>query len=313
MMTDRDSRNEEFRIDTDLTVVIPTIGRHILEDCLAALIAGERLPGAIIIVDQSSSPEIGEMLRPAADLGVDVTHICSAERGRSLGLNRGLNQVTSRFVAVTDDDCVPDSNWISALGAHLRNRPDRVFTGKVTTAGAEPVLGTVIRSGSSVARRPSPAFDRMSGGNLGLAMDVIRKVGLFDEDPCVRYSEDGEWAYRALRQQVEIEFVPDVVVCHIGWRKESARLEQYRGYARSHAAFFGKYLRRGDAFMLLRSTVHLARSAKRWIKGFVTRDRELAANGRMYTLQFLPGLVAGFRSTMIPPKLGDSTTGIIES
>lgn len=296
-------------IDRDMTVLIPTVGREILRECLTALVNGERLPGTIIIVDQSSSPLIREMLRPAEHKGISTTHVCSNERGRSVGLNRGLQRVTSRFVAVTDDDCVPDSNWIAALGDHLRDRSERVYTGRVTTKGAEPVLGSVTRDKTSIARKPSLVFDRLSGGNMGLAMEIFGKVGLFDEDPCVRYSEDGEWAYRALRHKVEIAFVPDVVVCHVGWRNESERVEQYRGYGRSQAAFFGKYLRRGDLFMLLRSGIHVTRVVKRWLTGVVRRDTELAVNGRMYTLQFAPGLLAGFRSKIEPPQLMRSTRG----
>jgi GT2 family glycosyltransferase len=299
-------------IDRDITVVIPTVGRAILEQSLAALTDGKRLPGRIIVVDQSSSPAIGKLLRPAAALGIETLHICSDERGRSAGLNRGLEQVTSRFAVITDDDCIADSAWISLLGKHLREHPDRVFTGRVTTAGDEPVLGTVLTTERSIASRPAITFDRMSGGNLGIATNVLQRVGLFDEDPCVCFSEDGEWAYRALRHNVEIAFVPDVIVCHLGWRKQDQRLQQYRGYAYSHAAFFGKYIRRGDAFMLLRAGTHLLRAVRRWFSGAIHSDQELAANGRSYVLQFFPGLMAGLRSNVRAPRLAGSRSEMIE-
>lgn len=289
--------------DEDITVVIPTLGREILARSLGAIVGGEALPGRIIVVDQSSSPRMRDLLEPAAAAGIQTTHICSNESGRSVGLNRGLEQVSSRFVVVTDDDCLADPSWISRLGHYLRKNPQRVYTGQVTTSGEEPVLGTVLRDESSISTKPGLTYDRLSGGNFGAAMDTLRKVGLFDEDPCIRYAEDGEWAYRALRENIEIAFIPDAVVCHIGWRKQDQRLEQYRGYARSHAAFFGKYLRRADAFMLLRATIHLARSARRWLTGIVRGDSELAANGRSYVSQFFPGLIAGFRSRIPAPRL----------
>lgn len=306
-----DHRTARIR-DDDITVVIPTLGRAILERSLDAIVTGECAPGRIIVVDQSSSPAIGELLRPAAALGIETTHLCSNEQGRSAGLNRGLEQVISRFAVVTDDDCLADSAWICRLGKHLREFPERVFTGQITAAGEEPVLGTVLAAEGSISSKPAITFDRMSGGNLGLAISVVQRVGLFDEDPCVCYSEDGEWAYRALRQNVEIAFVPDVIVSHIGWRKQDQRLEQYRGYAFSHAAFFGKYLRRGDAFMLLRAGTHLLRAVRRWSSGAIRGDRELAANGRSYTMQFFPGLIAGLRSNLRAPLLRGSRTGTIE-
>jgi GT2 family glycosyltransferase len=304
---DRSVQDSSSRgIDREITVVIATIGRPILEQCLAAITAGDSLPGRIIVVDQSSSTVIGDMLRPAAALGVETTHVCSGERGKSAALNRGFEMVTSRFAVVTDDDCLADNAWIARFGSHLRASPERVFTGCVTTRGEEPVLDTVLRTESSIASRPSVTYDRFSGGNFGLSLDVIRRVGLFDEDPCVRFSEDGEWAYRALRQNVEIAYVPDVMICHYGWRDQGQRLDQYRGYARCHAAFFGKHLRRGDALIALRATIHLARAVRRWLSGIIRRDSDLAANGRCYTLEFFPGLISGLRSNIRPPRLQSS-------
>lgn len=291
------------RIDREITVVIPTIGRPILEQCLAAITDGDTLPGRVIVVDQSSSTTIGDMLRPAAALGIETTHVRSDERGKSAALNRGLEMVTTRFAVITDDDCLADNAWIARFGRHLREYPERVFTGCVTTRGEEPVLDTVLRTESSIASRPSVLYDRFSGGNFGFALDVVRRVGLFDEDPCVRFSEDGEWAYRALRQNVEIAYVPDVMICHYGWRDQDQRLDQYRSYARCHAAFFGKHLRNGDGLILLRAGIHLARAIRRWLSGIVRRDSDLAANGRCYTLEFFPGLFAGLRSNIRPPRL----------
>lgn len=300
-------------IDQEITVVIPTIGRPILEQCLAAITGGDTLPGRIIVVDQSSSPTIGDMLRHAAESGIETTHVCSGERGKSAALNRGLEIVTSRFAVVTDDDCIADNAWIARFGSHLRENPERVFTGCVTTRGEERVLDTVLRTESSIASRPSATYDRFSGGNFGFALDVVRRVGLFDEDPCVRFSEDGEWAYRALRQNVEIAYVPDVIICHYGWRDQGQRLHQYRNYARCHAAFFGKHLRHGDGLILLRAGIHLARAVRRWLSGIIRRDSDLAANGRCYTLEFFPGLIAGLRSNIRPSRLQPSLPDLIDS
>jgi GT2 family glycosyltransferase len=152
-------------------------------------------------------------------------------------------------------------------------------------------------------KKPRLMFDRLSGGNCGIAIEILGRVGLFDEDPCMRYAEDGEWAYRALRSGVPIAYLPDLVVAHVGWRDIDERLAQYRRYARSHGAFFGKYLRRGDGFIVLRAGAHLARALRRWLRGTLKSDPELAANGRSYALQLLPGIVDGLKSRRPPPSL----------
>lgn len=287
----------------ELTLVIPTLGRPILAQCLGGVLAGRAWPAAIIVVDQGSSPEIAAWLEDLRGLGIDARHEPCAGRGRALGLNAGLRLVATRFAVITDDDCVPDARWIEGYARRLAAHPGTVFTGSVVAGGADRVLNTVTDSRPAIAHRRSLSFDRLSGGNCGMALDVLRRVGLFDDDPCMRYAEDGEWAYRALKARVPIAYAPDLVVTHVGWRDLDERLDQYRSYARSHGAFFGKHLRRGDLYIVLRAKVHLARALRRWLRGVTRRDAELAANGRSYAIQLLPGIIAGMRSRLRPPSL----------
>ena len=297
------ARSDPRPIAENLTLVIPTLGRPILVECLNALLAGSMWPAAIVVVDQGSSAQISGWLASLQQLGIDARYEQCSGRGRALGLNIGLRLVATPFAVITDDDCVPDVQWIENYAKHLAARPRTVFTGQVAAGGAERILNTATADSPSISCRPRLAFDSLSGGNCGMAIDILRQVGLFDEDPCTRYAEDGEWAYRALRAGVPIAYAPDLVVFHLGWRGLDERLHQYRGYARSHAAFFGKHLRRGDMFMLLRTGVHLVRSVRRWLRGTIHRDAELAANGRSYALQLLPGIIAGMKSRVRPPAL----------
>jgi GT2 family glycosyltransferase len=305
------ARNAARPIASELTLVIPTLGRPILAECLAALLEGTMWPAAVIVVDQGASTQIAGWLDDLRDLGIRARHEPCAGRGRALGLNAGLRLVRTRFVVITDDDCLPDAGWIEGYAAHLRAEPHTVFTGAVAAAGEERVLNVVSGRQPSITRKPGWSFDRLSGGNCGMAVEVLRTVGLFDPDPCMRFAEDGEWAFRALRAGVPIAYAPELLVAHVGWRELDDRLDQYRGYARSHAAFFGKHLRRGDLFMVLRAKVHLARALRRWLRGRLRGDRELAANGRSYAMQLVPGIIAGMKSRLRPPALRNAAPGTL--
>ena len=116
-------------------------------------------------------------------------------------------------------------------------------------------------------------------------------------------AEDAEWAYRALRMGISIRYEPDVVLAHFGWRDSNKRVEQYRDYAMSHGGFYGKYLRRGDLFMLTRAAGHFGRAFRRWIRGTVSGNAELALLGKAYCLNLLPGIWAGLRSKRRPGEL----------
>lgn len=297
------SGTTESRVANDISVVIPTLGRPIIERCLKSIGTGTVLPRELIVVDQGGSNAIDNWLGPLAREGIVTRHLHMQGTGRAAAVNRGLEAVGTPFALITDDDCEVDRDWLSVMADSLRRMSDTAITGAVLSGGSEPVLNVVHDCRSSTATRPRLTFDRLSGGNCGLPIAVLRKVGLFDEDPCTRFAEDGEWAYRALRQGVEIAYEPGARVVHLGWRETQERLHQYRGYARSHAAFFGKYLRQGDLFIAARAIVHVGRALLRWLRGSLRGDRELAANGRAYVTQFIPGIVDGIRSDIRPPSL----------
>ena len=286
----------------DISIVIPTLGRPILEQCLYWILMGRSWPTCLIVVDQGSNADVAGWLERVIHIGIPVKHILSTQRGRAAGINRGLEQTSTRFVAITDDDCFVETDWLSKMTTKLEQYPQAVITGRVEAAGEDMVV-VVTSSIPSVQNRPRLKFDSMSGGNMGAALAIFRKVGLFEEDPVMATAEDAEWAYRALRGGVSIRYEPDVVLAHFGWRDTGKRVEQYRNYALSHGGFYGKYLRQGDLFILARAVGHFGRALRRWVQGTVAGDAEPAMLGKAYCLNLLPGIRAGLRSKRHPGSL----------
>jgi len=279
----------------DITIVIPTLGREILEQSLFWILSGSAWPGYLIVVEQGCNPDVAKVLRRVQEIGIRAKHILSSQSGRSAGINRGLEQVDTRFVAITDDDCFVREDWLFNMASRLRFSPEAVVTGRVEAAG-EDMIVVVTSTIPSIQHRPKLKFDSMSGGNMGTSLEVFRKVGLFEEDPVMATAEDAEWAYRALRKSVIIRYEPDVVLAHFGWRDTAKRAEQYRHYALSHGGFYGKYMRKGDLFILLRAIMHFARALRRWIYGRMTGNSEGALTGKSYVWGLVPGIAAGLRS-----------------
>lgn len=277
----------------DATVLIPTLGREILARCLGAIAGGTRWPARILVVHQGEDPRVAEWCARLSGAGLACEHVPSARRGKSAGVNEGLSLVPTRFVAITDDDCLVEAEWLARLTERLRSSPEALVTGRVEPEGPEPVIAVVTSREPARYDRPRLLFDSLSGGNMGAALEVLRRVGPLDED--LAAAEDCEYAYRALRRGVPILYAPDAVVRHFGWRDAGERAGQYRGYARCLAAFYGKYLRRGDAFIALRAAVNFLRAWRRWARGVLQGDPEQAAYGKTHVREFLPGLIAGWR------------------
>jgi GT2 family glycosyltransferase len=278
----------------DITVVIPTLGRSILEQSLYWLFAGSAWPGGLIIVDQGNNQQVATWIDALKTLSIDARYVPSSQRGRSAGINRGLERTNTQFVAITDDDCFVDEAWVHNMVTYLRQNPQAIVTGRVE-AGSNDVIVVVTSPTPSVQYRPRLSFDHMSGGNMGTSSFVLQRVGLFDEDPRLRTSEDGEFAYRSLRAGIPIFYKPDVCVRHFGWRDEEQRKDQYKGYALSHGGFYGKYLRRGDWFIALRVVVHHFRALRRWLRGAIWNDSEARQYGQAYLTGLFPGIIAGIR------------------
>jgi GT2 family glycosyltransferase len=278
------------------------LGRPILEQSLYWVLNGNAWPGCLVVVEQGASRDVAAWLIRVQQAGVRVTHIISNQHGRSAGINRGLEQVDTPFVAITDDDCFVEADWLSEMVKELRRHPYEVITGRVKAEGADMIV-VVTAATPSLQKHPRIKFDSMSGGNMGASLTVFRKVGLFEEDPVMSTAEDAEWAYRALRKGVRIRYQPEVVVSHFGWRNLEKRLDQYRHYALSHGGFYGKYLRKIDLFILMRAMVHWLRALRRWITGRLRGDLDYAWIGRAYCLNLLPGIIAGIRSKTEPEDL----------
>ncbi len=153
-------------VDNEMSLLIPTLGREMIGACLRSVLSGRCWPGCIVIIDQGGVEGISACLDEIAKIGIRTRYVHSTQTGRSCGLNRGLELISSRFVAITDDDCTVDEAWLGNLGQHLRRFPGRVFTGCVTATGEEPMLGTVLSEKPDVVRKPGLFFDRLSGGEL---------------------------------------------------------------------------------------------------------------------------------------------------
>jgi GT2 family glycosyltransferase len=281
----------------DVTVVIPTIGRDLLEGCLQSIIEGTAWPARVIVVDQGSNARVAEWVARLAARGLPIDHVTSDERGAASARNRGVERVRTRFVAATDDDCLVAPDWLACMATRIRENPDAFITGRVVGGSedngvAAPSL--IESTDQHVHTQPLLKRDPLFSNNMGFAVDTVHKIGPMDERECVRYAEDAEWSYRALRSGVRVVYAPDVVVRHLAWRDRAYVHHTYRLYARSQGGFYGSYIRRGDPFIAARALFDLARAPWLVIRGVATANPELRAIGLAYLTELPVGLIHGF-------------------
>jgi GT2 family glycosyltransferase len=282
---------------SDVTLVIPTLGRESLARCLESVAGGTSWPVQVVIVDQGDDPRIEVLVQELVARGLSIHHIRSTERGTAAAMNRGLEHVATALVAVTHDDCLVDPEWLRLLAGRLHDAGRAILTGQVRPEGDAVVPGTITAPDPARYERPLVDRDPLFPDNMGFPMAVAEELGPFDEDERLRFAEDNEWSYRALRAGIPIIYAPELAVVHLGWRDLEQRAATYRNYARSQGGFYGKYLRRRDWFIALRALYDLARGPWMWLRGTVQRNPDLVAYGRAYMTALPAGLAAGLRGS----------------
>jgi glycosyltransferase involved in cell wall biosynthesis len=186
---------------TAYAVVIPTLVRDTLADCLAALAAATGpVPEEIVLVDDRPEPEpdpgaLAHPLSVLGDLRERTLVIRSGGRGPAAARNTGLHAVSAPWIAFLDDDVQVGPHWCDQLAQDLaESGPD---TGGVQGVIAVPLPGE---------RRPTD-WERGTAGlararwitaDMAFRAEALKGVGGFDERFRRAFREDADLALRVL-------------------------------------------------------------------------------------------------------------------
>jgi GT2 family glycosyltransferase len=279
----------------DVTVIVPTLGRSVLQQSLASIEAGTRWPARLVLVHQGNQPYVKTWVERLQQRGLSVTYVHSDERGVAAARNRGVERVETGLLAINDDDQCVSREWLACMRARLVANPGAVVTGRVHPAAAG-VPSTISFPAPAMHTRPLLERDPLFAGNMGVSVKVIANVGLFDEAAALNGAEDNDWGYRALRAGVPILYAPEVMVTHLDWRDKADLARTYRRYARAQGGFYGKHLRQRDLFIARRAARDLVRGPWLILRAAATHNADLAMIGHAETQGILPGILAGFRT-----------------
>jgi GT2 family glycosyltransferase len=285
-------------IASDLSVVVPTLGGPTLRGCLDSLADGRTWPARLVVVDQSRDGSAALWLAALRARGLDVVHVRAEPDGISAATNRGLDRVQTRYAAVTHDDCHVRADWVERVAGRLADVGDQaIVTGRVEPEGEGIVLTIKVSGEPAIYERPILDGDVLFPPNMAFALSVVDRIGRLDEHRSLATAgEDNEWAHRALRAGVRIIYDPTLVVGHLALHRREDLPGLYRRYARGQGAFYGTWLRRGDAFILARTARDLLRAPWLLVRGLATRNPDLTAMGRGEIAGLVPGILAGLRN-----------------
>ncbi|MGA2399059.1 MAG: glycosyltransferase [Steroidobacteraceae bacterium] len=280
-------------IASDLTVIIPTLGRACLRESMRAIADGTVWPAKIVLAHQGTAGELDSMLREFAQWGLSVHYVQSDKRSCGSGRNTAIEQVRTTFFASTDDDCLVDAHWVEEVRAALARHPREIVSGRVLASEPGAPSSVTIDEPRLFTRMPLKG-NHFTGGNFGVALQIFQDVGPFDERPLVRFCEDNEWSYRALAKGYHCRYLPEITITHLHWRGNKEMERVYADYARSQGGWIGRKLREGDWSFLIRLAYESSRGAKRWLLGSLRRDFNRKIHGRAFVVDMMRGVVIGW-------------------
>jgi len=213
----------------------------------------------LLIVDQSSDELTAKALAPLCAKDPRIHYLKSPPAGKSAALNLGARAARGEYVALTDDDCEPDSGWLTALMAGFQLNPKiGCIFGDVLpgphdpTKGYIPALRTVeprfVYHLRDYIRIPERIHTGM-GANMAVRAEALAKVQGFD--PCLsaggRFNggEESDLAARMLLAGYIVFFSPEASVTHFGFRELHHLRDDFRRWSRPRGAAFAKHLRLG--------------------------------------------------------------------
>lgn len=200
----------------EFSVVIPTYQQPaLLLKCLDAL-GRQRLPRdqfEVIVVDEGNSPEtkiaVQLFARQIAREGtpLEVRYLGQPERrGLAAARNRGWQTARGQVVAFTNDDCLPDTEWLSSASMSFKR-------------GAQVVIGQqrVLLPNPSLPLNRTAILSKQANSltiNYFCQKSTLEQVGGFDEAVNTVWRSESDLQAKFIQEGISIEKCPEaIVVC----------------------------------------------------------------------------------------------------
>lgn len=278
------------------SIIIPTYYRPAqLATCLKALARLDypRDRFEVLVVDDGSQSPPEPIVTSFRDR-LDVTLLGQPHSGPAAARNTGAAQAKGRFLAFTDDDCMPAPDWLQTLAARFEKASDRLIGGRTLNALSDNPYSitsqTIIEFVYAYYNTDPDNARFFASNNLAVAAERFRAIGGFDAT--FTTSEDRELCDRWLHHRYRMTYAPEVLVSHAHALTFRSFLQQHFRYGRGAFRFHQTRARRGwGRFMpepkfhlrLLRYPFSQARGGRAvWLAGSLMLSQVASAAGLVW-------------------------------
>lgn len=209
----------------------------------------------ILIIDNASTDGTIAVIERAAGK-LPIHYLFEKQPGAGRARNKGILQAKGRVIFITDDDCIPEPDWLEIGIGLLASNQRQLIGGRVDLHDPSD-LPITIKTETDPQELTSVAniFGFLHSCNMILGHCVLDEIGLFDPllgpgTPCCA-ADDTDLIYRAFRAGVPIRYRPELRIAHAHGRKSPVDGERLRrNYAIANGAITLKHLIHGRLDLL---------------------------------------------------------------
>lgn len=197
-------------VDIKVSVIVPTCGRgELLRHCLSALTrqAFDKSKYEVIVVDDAASAGTRRVVEEHEGRGMIIQYIpVIGKHGPASARNAGLRLSRGEIIAFTDDDCIPEPDWLQAGTA--------AFVDGLAGASGRLVVPLPERPSDYEMNAARLESSRFVTANSFYRRSALVGIGGFDERFRIAWREDSDLFFRLLKARKMLAHVPGAVVVH---------------------------------------------------------------------------------------------------
>jgi len=218
-------------MENKISVIIPTYLRvESLKRCLGGIFSQSERPLEIIIVVRDSDKKTITYLKKIKNIKTLVV----SEPGQIIALNTGLNEAKGEIIAFTDDDSVPEKDWLAKIKkSFLLGKTIGAVGGRDTVLNKEQLkeeVGLISLSGRVIGNHHlgfgnAREVDFLKGVNMAFRKEAIKN--LFFETKLrgrgAQIFNDSDFCLKVKKKGWKIIYDPQITVKHFAEKREDVQ------------------------------------------------------------------------------------------
>ena len=225
------------------SIIIPTYQRPFeLARCLKAIenLNYPKEKFEVIVVDDGGG--IGEKLLSPFRTNLNLILLHQENFGPATARNHGARLAKNDYLAFTDDDCEPNTDWLTKFAEQIKTSPKHLLGGQITNALKSNIYSTasqmLVSYFHNYGEQFNPNFAFFTTNNMTLLRSKFLSLGGFDESFIIAAAEDRDFSSRWQETNHKMFFLETAIVRHFHNLNWKSFLRQHFNYGRGACHFY---------------------------------------------------------------------------